>query len=297
MILGILGPTASGKTSLSIDLSNEINSEIISCDSVAVYKGFDIGSAKPTKEERKKAIFHLVDFVDPQVNYNVGDFAKESHKIIDNLLKNNKIPIISGGSGLYAMAALEGIDELPETTPDIREKVNKLILEDFESCVNKLKEIDLPFAEKLDLKNPRRVSRALEIYYMTKKAPSIVYEECKTKKRPDYKAYCLTMDREELIERINKRVDIMVELGLFEEVKSLIEMGYANTIPMGSIGYREVFDYYNGIYSKDEAIEKIKISTRQFAKRQYTWFRKYLNVEWIHIKDIENLLKKLKAEQ
>lgn len=290
MIIAVLGPTASGKTGLSIELAQEFKGEIISADSVAVYKGFDIGSAKPTEEERQKAIFHLVDCTDYTQNYSVGDFQRDAHLICDDILKRGRLPIISGGSGLYAKAALEGLDNVPQTTPQIREKVNSLIENDFEKSVELLKKADPKICETADLKNPRRVGRLLEIYEMTGKAPSEVYNECRCAKRPDYTAFCLTMERDRLIERINRRVDLMVEMGLFEETENLLNTGVPKDCqPMGSIGYKECVAYFDGILSKDEAIERIKISTRQFAKRQYTWFRKYSNVIWTDIKDIKTI--------
>ena len=295
MIVALLGPTATGKTALSIDIANEFRGEIVSCDSVAVYKGFDIGSAKPTKEERERAIFHLVDFADPRETYNVGEFQRDSHKIIDDILKRGKLPILSGGSGLYAQVALEGIDKVPSIPSDIREKVIDFIENDYEGAVRKFLEIDPKRAFQTDLKNPRRVAKALEIYYTTGKAPSVVYEESERVKRPPYMAFCLTAERDVLVERINKRVDMMVKEGLFEEVESLLKAGVSvDCQPMTSIGYRECVAYFDGVYSKEEAIEKIKVSTRQFAKRQRTWFRAQ-NVIWVDIKDKDIIKEKIKV--
>ena len=282
MIIGILGPTASGKTALSIEIAKEFGGEIVSADSVAVYKGFDIGSAKPDGEERRQAVFHLVDCIGYNENYSVGEFQRQAHGIIDDIGSRGKLPIVCGGSGLYAKAALEGLDNLPETTPEVREKISRMIEEDYDSAVARLEFFDPLYAEKCDLKNPRRVARALEIIEMTGKAPSLVMEETKAPERPPWTAFCLTMEREKLIERINRRVDLMVEAGLFEETENLLKMGADRySVPMSSIGYRECADYLFGDMTKDEAIERIKISTRQFAKRQYTWFRKYSSVIWV----------------
>ena len=295
MIIALLGPTATGKTALSIDIANEFDGEIVSCDSVAVYKGFDIGSAKPTKEERERAVFHLVDFADPKTTYNVGEFQRDSHRIIDDILKRGKLPILSGGSGLYAQAALEGIDKVPAIPADIREKVNSLIERDYEGAVKTFLEIDPKRASQTDLKNPRRVAKALEIYYTTGKAPSVVYEESQKPERPPYAAFCLTADKDVLIDRINKRVDMMVKAGLFEETEALLKSGVPKDAqPMTSIGYRECVEFFEGLLTKEEAIEKIKISTRQFAKRQRTWFRAK-NVIWVDIKDKDIIFNKIKA--
>ena len=296
MIIALLGPTATGKTALSVDIANEFLGEIVSCDSVAVYKGFDIGSAKPTKEERGKALFHLVDFADPKTPYNVGEFQEDAHRVIDDIIKRGRLPILSGGSGLYAQAALEGIDKIPPIPPEIREKVNSLIEKDYQGAVEKFVEIDPLRAGECDLKNPRRVAKALEIYYTTGKAPSVVYKESKKDERPPYMCFCLTAERDLLIERINKRVDLMVKAGLFEEVHNLLNCGIPKDCqPMSSIGYKECVEFFEGKYTKEEAIEKIKIATRQFAKRQRTWFRGMKNVLWVDINDINIIKEKIKT--
>ena len=296
MIIALLGPTATGKTALSVHIANEFLGEIVSCDSVAVYKGFDIGSAKPTKEEREKALFHLVDFADPKTPYNVGEFQEDAHRVIDDIIKRGRLPILSGGSGLYAQAALEGIDKIPPIPPEIREKVNSLIEKDYQGAVEKFVEIDPVRAGECDLKNPRRVAKALEIYYTTGKAPSVVYKENKKDERPPYMCFCLTAERDLLIERINKRVDLMVKAGLFEEVRNLLNCGIPKDCqPMSSIGYKECVEFFEGKYTKEEAIEKIKIATRQFAKRQRTWFRGMKNVLWVDINDTNIIKEKIKT--
>ncbi len=295
MIVALVGPTATGKTALSVEIANEFGGEIVSCDSVAVYKGFDIGSAKPTKEERERAVFHLVDFADPRDTYNVGEFQRDAHRVIDDILERGKLPIVSGGSGLYAQVALEGIDKVPPISAEIRKKVSALIENDYEGAVRKFLEIDPKRASQCDLKNPRRVGKALEIYYATGKAPSVVYEESEKVKRPPYVCFCLTAKRDVLVDRINKRVDLMVEAGLFEEVENLLKAGVPKDCqPMTSIGYRECVAYFDGVYSKEEAIEKIKISTRQFAKRQRTWFRGRENVLWVDISEKNIIREKIK---
>ena len=290
MIIGIFGPTASGKTAFSIKLAEKINGEIVNCDSVAVYKYFNIGSAKPTEMERQEAKFHLVDFVEPTTLYSAGDYEKDAHKTIDQILETGKIPIVSGGSGLYGKVALEGMDNVPETTPQIREKIGLEIEQDFPGAVQRLLEIDREFALTLDLANPRRVSRALEIYELTGEKPSTVYQNAKAPKRPPWKAYCIDWDRDALIERINLRVDNMVKEGLFEEVEFLMKNFPLTCQPFSTIGYKECVSFFKGEFTKDETIEKIKISTRQFAKRQRTWFRKYSNVELITLGDLDKII-------
>ena len=287
MVLGILGPTASGKTGLSIDIANEINGEIVNCDSIAIYKYFDIGSAKPTKEEQSKAKFHLIDYIEPNIQYNVGDFQKVCHKTIDTLLQNKKTPIVCGGSGLYANAALEGIDNLPATSNEVREKTASII--NTGKGVDFLVSIDKEYSKKIDLKNTRRLSRAIELYFMTGKIPSEIFASLKKEKRPPYLTIGLTMDKEILLNRINKRVDLMVKEGLFEEVEHLLTFVDKDATPMKSIGYKECIAFFEGLMTKEETIERIKISTRQFAKRQYTWFNKYSNVQWVDIKDINKI--------
>lgn len=296
MVIAVLGPTASGKTGLSAELAQEFGGEIVSADSVAVFRGFDIGSAKPDREEREKAVFHLVDIKDPNEKYTVGDFQRDSHAVIDDIIRRGKIPIVSGGSGLYAKTALEGLDNVPQTDSNTREKVASLLKEDYEKCVGILLNAD-PDAEKyIDLKNPRRLARYLEILFITGKAPTKVFRESIKETRPPFKSFCLTMEREKLIKRINERVDLMVEKGLFRETENLLNNGAKEDCqPMTSIGYKECVAYFQGKMTKDEAIERIKISTRQFAKRQYTWFRKYSSAEWTDTENTEKIKKYIRG--
>jgi len=283
-IIAIAGPTASGKTALSIALAKEFDGEIVSADSVAVYKHLDIISAKPDKKEQEQAKFHMIDIVSPYDNYSVGDFQRDAQKAIDDILNRGKTPIICGGSGLYLNAALVGLDNgIPSSTKEVREDVDNLYKEHgLEYLGEYLKSIDPEYAEKIDLKNPRRLTRAIEIYKLTNKKPSLVFSEAKTSERPEYVTFGLTMPKDILHERINKRVDLMISSGGIEEVKGLLDIGVSReSTAMQSIGYRELVLYLDGIYTLDEAIERIKISTRQFAKRQYTWFNKYGNVIWL----------------
>ena len=242
---------------------------------------------KITKSKDEKNEYKL------NINNYIG--YENINKTIDKILEKGKLPIVSGGSGFYAKIAFEGIDSIPEITSEIREKVGEFIKNDFEGALKKLLEIDKDFANSIDIKNPRKVSRGLEIFELTGKKPTQVFAESKKPERPPYKAYCLTVDREKLIERINLRVDNMVKIGLFEEVENLLKVGVSpNCSPMTSIGYKEIVAYFQGKMTKDEAIERIKISTRQFAKRQYTWFRKYSDVNWVNVENIDLIKQNIK---
>lgn len=284
-VIAIVGPTASGKTALSIELSKIFNGEVVSADSMAVYRLMDIGTAKPNETEREQALFHLIDICDPKDDYNVGLFQQDAHRIIDDIISREKVPIVCGGSGLYIKAACVGLDlAVPESDPKIRVMVNRVLnRRGLEFLCDYIKSIDPVIYESLDKQNSRRVTRAIEIYKTTNIIPSEVFKlNNNINKRPDFITIGLTMPREILRERIDKRVDNMIEMGLEDEVRFLIKRGCSNTAIQG-IGYKEMADYINGQITYDEAVERIKISTRQFAKRQYTWFKKDTSIIWIDV--------------
>ena len=265
-VIVICGPTASGKTKLGIEVANKINGEIISADSMQIYKDMDIGTAKPTMEERKQAVHHLIDFVSPDQRYSVSDYKKDATNEIRNIL-----------SLIYNIEYNE-----IKTDLNYRKKLNEL---DNETLYKKAMEIDRQAAEKISINDKKRIIRILEIYKSTGKNKTELEKESRKEPEFNYKIFVLSMDREldrELLyDRINKRVDKMINEGLIEEVKNLLEKYDQFPTAMQGLGYKEVMYYLNGNCSKEEMIEKIKQETRRYAKRQLTWFRSYKNAVWL----------------
>ena len=286
-VIVICGPTASGKTSLGIQIANLINGEIISADSMQIYKDMDIGSAKPTKEERMQAVHHLIDFVDPDKRYSVADFKKDAEKKIKEILEKNKIPIIVGGTGLYVNSLIYNIhyNEI-KTDLEYRESLENI---DVEELYKMAEEIDSVALKKIALTDRKRISRILEIYHSTGKTKTELEKESRHEPEYDYKVFVLNMDRQKLYDRINLRVDLMIENGLVDEVKNMIKKYSEFPTAMQGLGYKEIVDYLNGNCSINDAIEKIKLETRRYAKRQLTWFRSYNDATWIESGNLENI--------
>ena len=270
-VIAIAGPTASGKTSLAIEIAKENNGEIVSADSRLVYKGFDIASAKPTIDERQGIVHHLIDIVLPTVTYSAGDYLRDAKNAIKNILDNGKMPIIAGGTGLYLRVLLENYN-LPQidTNYDLRNELEQL---DKDELLNKIKILDDVSYKRLKDSNKRRIIRALEMIITLGKPLSCLQLE----KEPEYDVEWIMPNipsREWLYDRINKRVDLMFEQGIIEETKNLInQYGRISTI-IDTIGYKEILMYIDGHLSLDEAVDKLKQHTRNYAKRQITWFRK-----------------------
>ena len=279
-VIAIVGPTASGKTSFSIKLAKEIGAEIISGDSVQVYKGLDIGSGK-IKEKEKEGIKHyLIDILSPKDSYSVATFQKMAREIIDN---SDKPIIICGGTGLYLKACLYDYEFNEEEGPSTDPELDKL---DNDTLFNLLKEKDPLQAEKIHPNNRKRVMRALTIHARNEKRKSDIIDEQSHELVYDAAVVGCTMDREVLYERINNRVLEMIEEGLEEEVKGLIDEG-VNFLDqsMQAIGYKEWRSYLEGAMTREEVIEEIQRHSRQFAKRQYTWFNNQMNVNWFNPMD------------
>lgn len=281
-ILILAGPTGVGKTNLSIKLAKKMNGEIISADSMQVYKYMDIGSAKINKDEMCGIKHHLIDVCEPDEIFNVSFYVDLGKKAIDEILSKNKLPIIVGGTGLYIRSLL--YDQKHCTSgedKEYRDYIYKLAEEKGNKYIHELlKDIDNESYRNIHYNNVKRVVRALEVYHITKKP----FSHFKQDKKPifDFKYYILNLDREKLYENINKRVDIMIENGLIYEVKCLKARGYTKDLQsMQGIGYKEVFDYLDGITTKEQMIEKIKQNSRNYAKRQITWFKKEENSEFI----------------
>ena len=283
-VIVICGPTASGKTSLSIELAKRIDGEIISCDSMQIYKDMNIGTAKPTIEERQGIKHYLLDFVSPSERYSVADFKKDAKKAIKEILCKGKVPIIVGGTGLYLDSLIYEIEyQNIEFDEKYRKELEQEVEEKgLEELYEQAKKIDPVAIEKISKNDKKRILRILEIYHATgKNKTEQEIESRKNEVEYDYKVYAISWDREELYARINKRVDLMIEQGLIDEVKNILQKYEQFPTAMQGLGYKEVVDYLKGNCTKQEMIEKIKMETRRYAKRQMTWFRKNKQTIWI----------------
>jgi len=279
-IIIISGPTAVGKTKLSIELAQKFNGEIINADSIQIYKGLNIGSAKITEDEKQGIAHHLIDFLSPFDTYSVGDYVKNAKNIISDIISRKKTPIIVGGTGLYISSLLFEIGSTCGKDEKYREKLEKYIQNNsLDNLYVKLQEIDPESAEKIHPHQKDRIIRALEIYHLTGKKKS--EQKNSTESNYDYLLFGLYDDREIVYDRINKRVDKMLEDGLLEEVKNLINLGITKTNQCSeAIGYKEPYEYLTGNISKEEFVEKLKQNTRNYAKRQITWLKKMPNIIW-----------------
>lgn len=292
-IIVIVGPTAVGKTYLSIELAKNLNSEVISADSMQIYKGMDIGTAKVTEDERQNIIHHMIDIVDPDEDFSVSDFKSNSEKIIDNLLSRGKIPVIVGGSGLYVNSLIYDLDfGYAKSDEKIREYYTNYYNEyGADALYDKLIKIDPESTEKIHKNNVKRVIRALEVYDITgKKFSELNTDIRKASNKYNCIVIGLSMERKFLYERINQRIDEMLGKGLIDEVKALMEKGYdKNLVSMGGIGYKEIIDYIEGNTDYQETINVLKRNTRRFAKRQYTWFLKDKNIKWFSMDNLDKI--------
>ena len=296
-IIVICGPTASGKTSLGVELAKRINGEIISADSMQVYKEMNIGTAKVTLDEMQGIPHHLIDFVNPSEEYNVSMYRDDALKKIEEIFQRGKTPIIVGGTGLYIDTLINGIEfsEI-ETDEEYRKQLEKLINEDEngkEILFEELRKIDEESANKIDKNNIRRVIRALEIYKVTGKTKSQIDRESVKGTEYNFIVFGINLDREELYERINKRVDVMIVDGLIDEVKNVCSKYELSKTAIQALGYKEVIEYFNNEISYDEMVEKIKRESRRYAKRQMTWFRHINSIIWLEGNDKESMLDKI----
>lgn len=286
-LIVIGGPTACGKTGFSIKLAKEIGGEIISADSMQVYRYMDIGTAKVTPEEADGVPHYLIDEFDPDEEYNVMLFQQKAKAYMEQIWAKGKVPILVGGTGFYINALLYDND-FTETENDTsyREECYKLAQEQGpEVLFERLKEVDPEYAEIMHANNVKRVTRALEYHYLTGQKFSEHNAEQKEKETPyDAAVIILNMDREKLYERIELRIDIMMEQGLLEEVKGLLDRGYTpDLVSMQGIGYKEFIPYFNGECTLEEAVTQLKTNTRRFAKRQLTWFRRQIDGLWVDL--------------
>jgi tRNA dimethylallyltransferase len=294
-LLVIAGPTAVGKTAVAIKLAQQLKTEIISADSRQFYREMSIGTAKPTDEELAAAKHHFINSHSVTENFNVGDFEKQSLQLLDELFKTHDKVIMAGGSGLFIQAVTKGFDDLPVANTDTREKLNRELAEKgIQFLQDQLKTADPDYYNQVDLNNPQRLIRALEVFEATGK-PFSSYRKAVTNKRSfDCIKIGLDLPREVLYQRINQRVDDMIAQGLVEEVRSLLPYRHLNAL--NTVGYSELFGYFDGKTDLNTAIELIKQNTRRFAKRQLTWFRKDKEIKWLTADDpelIDTILKEL----
>ena len=287
-IIVIAGPTATGKTEIAIELAKRIDGEIVSCDSMQLYKYMDIGSAKPTAEELAAARHHLIDEIDPREPFSVALYRDMAKKVIYDIFERGKTPIIAGGTGLYLNSLLYDMDfSNAEKDDALRTELEKEAEElGAEHIYSRLAEIDPVKASKIHPNNVKKVIRALEGALSGNGITD--FQELKERTK-DYETLliAITRDREELYDRINMRVDMMLEQGLVDEVRRLIDMGLEESdISMKGIGYKEIIEFIHGMTTLEEATEKIKQNTRHLAKRQITWFKRYEDMNWINITNL-----------
>lgn len=283
-ILAITGPTASGKTALSIEMAKRYNGEVVSCDSMQIYKYMDIGTAKPTKEEMCGIPHYMIDEISPDESFSVVQYAERAREYIDDILRRGKLPVLVGGTGLYLDSVINNTKfSEAECDERYREELYALAQKKGNGAVHKLlEEIDKDSAEKIHENNLRRVIRALEIYKTTGKTMTEVNLDSRQEPIYDSLIIGLSMDREVLYDRINKRVDIMLSQGLLKEVEEILNRGIdKNSTAMQAIGYKELISYFDGNISKEEAVEKIKQESRRYAKRQLTWLRRNDKINWL----------------
>lgn len=287
----LTGPTAVGKTSLSLSLAKELEGEIVSADSMQVYRYMDIGTAKIRKEERQGIAHHLIDVLDPWEDFNVVRFQEMAREALGKIWERGHIPIVTGGTGFYIQALLYDI-HFTENNEDssLRKELEDYARENgAEALHSRLEKVDEKAAVQIHFNNVKRVIRALEFYYQTGKKMSEHNEEERKRTSPyDFKYFVLNDERENLYARINQRVDLMMEEGLVEEVRKLKEMGCDSAmVSMQGLGYKEILSHLEGEYTLDEAVYKIKRDTRHFAKRQITWFKRERDVIWLHKPDYD----------
>lgn len=288
----LVGPTAVGKTNISIELAKTFNGEIISADSMQIYKNMDIGTAKIKKSEMQGIRHYLVDTIYPNENFSVSDFQKKAKQYIELIYSRKKIPLIVGGTGLYVNSIVYNLDFTNAVSnKEIREYYKELINKKGKEYVyEELKMIDEKSAERIHINDTKRIIRALEIYHETGKPMSYYYNKFREPNNNYNLAFIgLNMNRKKLYERINKRVDLMIKEGLVDEVKNLLNQNYSkNLTSLQGLGYKEIIRYLEGEYKLEEAIDILKRDTRRFAKRQLTWFKRDKRIKWINVDDYDD---------
>ena len=286
-ILAVVGPTASGKTGLAIELAKAYNGEVVSADSMQIYKDMTIATAKPSEQEMQGIPHHLIDFLDADKTYSVGQYVIDAEKAVSDIISRDKLPILCGGTGLYVDSFLNGIDFIDNSSNDVIRKDLELMAEEkgVDFMLEKLASFDPTSAEKLEeQKNLKRIIRAIEFYMVT----GITISEQNEKSRLINSKYehiiigLTASDRQYLYDRINKRVDRMIEQGLVEEAREVLSSSLSDTSSK-AIGYKQLIPYFNGTEELEACVERIKMETRRYAKRQLTWFKRNENIIWINI--------------
>ena len=284
-VLIIVGPTASGKSRLALCIAGMCQAEIVSADSRQIYKYMTIGTDKPSIEIQKQVPHHCIDIAEPTVYFSAGEYAKMARPIVADILSRKKLPIVVGGSGLYIQCLVDGVFEENHRDPDIRDRLKKMAKsEGLKVLYQRLCAVDPEAAQRIHANDEKRIIRALEVYELTGKPISQIQKES-TKPANFHPAFWgLQWPRNLLYERINARVDHMIESGLVDEVRELQKSGfYRKHNAMDSVGYKEIFDYLDGLITLEEAVDLIKKNTRRFAKKQMTWFRRESRIQWIDV--------------
>ncbi len=295
-LIVIAGPTASGKTATAIKIAKALGTEIISADSRQFYKEIPIGTAAPTTSERAEVQHHLIHNLNVEDKYDVADYEQDVLSLLKKLFLSHDSVVITGGSGLFIDAVCKGLDSIPDISDKNRDTVNELYHKGgLTALQNELQRLDPEYYNIVDKQNPRRLQRAIEVCYQT----GLTYSSFRknTNKTRDFKIIkiALLWERNELISRINKRVEMMINDGLVDEARQMYPKRHLNSL--NTVGYKEMFQYFNGDVSLDEAIENIKTSTRQYAKRQMTWLRKNNDYQWFSIDETDKMLDYIKSQQ
>lgn len=291
MLICVVGPTAIGKTGKAIEIAAALSTEILSADSRQFYREMKIGTAVPSQEELDAVPHHFIQFRSIFDEYSVGDFERDALAFLEEKFRTNPVMVMVGGSGLYVDAVVKGLDNFPDMDPDIRKKLNRELEEKgIEHLQRELQKSDPDYFSIVDKQNPHRLIRALEVYRGSGKTYSSFLNQPVQERNFNTIYIGLTADRQVIYDRINLRVDLMIKEGLIEEAENLYRHKDENALQ--TVGYRELFDFFDGKLTKEEAIQEIKKNTRRFAKRQLTWYRKNPDIQWFdYLEDVEEILK------
>lgn len=285
----LAGPTASGKTAAAIKIARHFNTEIISADSRQIYREMSIGTAVPSEDELRLVKHHFIHSISINQNYDVSSYEKSALELLDVLFKKHRLVLLTGGSGLFIDAVCHGLDNIPEISMEIRQKVQKQYVQGgIDSLQQVLSNLDPEYYQVVDKQNPRRLQRAIEVCFQTGKPFSFFRKRLAQPRDFETIWTALKLDRKELINRINLRVEKMMEDGLLAEVSSLYQWKDLNAL--NTVGYKELFGYLDGQYDLEEAVDRVKLNTRRYAKRQMTWFRKNKTYKWFHPDELEALI-------
>ncbi len=285
----LAGPTASGKTAAAIKIARHFNTEIISADSRQIYREMSIGTAVPSEDELRLVKHHFIHSISINQNYDVSSYEKSALELLDVLFKKHRLVLLTGGSGLFIDAVCHGLDNIPEISMEIRQKVQKQYVQGgIDSLQQVLSNLDPEYYQVVDKQNPRRLQRAIEVCFQTGKPFSFFRKRLAQPRDFETIWTALKLDRKELINRINLRVEKMMEDGLLAEASSLYQWKDLNAL--NTVGYKELFGYLDGQYDLEEAVDRVKLNTRRYAKRQMTWFRKNKTYKWFHPDELEALI-------